>query len=456
MKKSVLSLAGLLAAAAFAPEASAIPAFARQVGMACSACHAQHFPVLNGFGRAFKASGYTMMGAQPQIEGEHLSIPNTLNASMLFKLRHVKDNNSIANAGAAEKGPIAGAGDTARTTTSDGQWQFGDEFSLFFGGRVSENVGFIFEGNVVSGGQLMAGFRMPFVFDVGGAKLSVVPFSTDAMGPQLGYEQSSSGVLRSNRWAESRREISAVQYNADRNCTAGNKAFSGGTTPAADVGGGDCGAATGFAFAAQNDFGYIAFTKWSPSFLPGGNGQGYASTKFGNNYFRIAATPTMGDWAMQIGGGRMSGSSWSNVAATTGVGTEVASDQTFFDFQAQGEVAGKELGIYVQHAKAPKGTATKKNVYNSETAATSGDRKAWTVGADYSVIPHALSLGLAYRKAENGKAATANGDDATTLTAVYDLAQNIALHLNYTHYSGNAHLNGVETNQTLLLLEGAW
>ena len=62
MNKVILSLAGLLAAIAFAPEAAAVPSFARQTGMACNACHQQHFPVLSKFGQAFKAGGYTMMG----------------------------------------------------------------------------------------------------------------------------------------------------------------------------------------------------------------------------------------------------------------------------------------------------------------------------------------------------------------------------------------------------------
>ncbi len=450
MKKIVLSLAGALAATAFAPEASAIPAYARQVGMACNSCHGQHFPVLNSFGRAFKAGGYTMMGAQGKVEGEHLSIPDTLNASVVLKLRYVDDNNSVANAGAAEKGPIAGAGETARTTTSDGQWQFADEFALLFGGRISENAGFFLEGNMM-GGSLAAGFKMPFTFDMGGAKLSVVPFFTDAMGPQMGYELSSSGVLRSVRWSEARRETSAVQYNADRNCTGGNKAFASGVATSTTLGAGDCGAAAGFAFVAQNDFGFINYTKFSPSFAPGGGGQGLASTDLGNSYVRIVATPTVGDWAMLVGAGRMSGDSWSNVS-----GAQVTTDQTFFDFEAHGEVGGKELSVYAQHARAPKGTATNKNSYNSETAATSGDRKAWTLGVDYSVIPHVLHIGAAYRNAENGKAAGAEEDNALSLQAIYDLSQNVALHAIQTHYSGNSHVGGVETNQTLLMLEAAW
>src|SRR3990172_6214691 len=109
MKKIILSLAGVLAASAFAPEAAAVPSFARQTGMACNACHQQHFPILNKFGQAFKASGYTMMGAQGKVEGEHISIPDTLNASMLLKARYQKANGGTPDA-------ISGM------TTNSGEW----------------------------------------------------------------------------------------------------------------------------------------------------------------------------------------------------------------------------------------------------------------------------------------------------------------------------------------------
>jgi len=75
------------------------------------------------------------------------------------------------------------------------------------GGRVAENVGFLLEGQMIAAAPLAAGFKMPFVFDVGAAKLSVIPFTTDALSVQYGYEQSSGGVMRANRWAEHRREL---------------------------------------------------------------------------------------------------------------------------------------------------------------------------------------------------------------------------------------------------------
>ena len=420
MKKIVLSLAGVLAATAFAPEAAAVPAFARQTGMACTACHAQHFPILNSFGRAFKASGYTMMGAQGKVEGDHLSLPDTLNASIVMKLRYQDDNTA---------GPV-GASDAVAQNAGGGQLQFFDEFALLFGGRVADNVGFLLEAQMISTAPLAAGFKMPFVFDVGGAKLSVIPFTTDALGVQYGYEQSSGGVFRANRWAEHRREVSAVQYLADR------------------LGGG---AATGVAFAASNDMGFINLTKWDASFMPGpGTGSGPGGD-LDSNYVRIAATPTVGDWAMVVGLGKMSGSSFSNITAA-----KLDTDQTFFDFQAQGEVAGKELGVYFQHAKAPRTLAG--NAYSGAAGGVGNpDKKATTIGADYTVIPHALSIGAAYRNADSGAAATVNGDDAWTVTAVYDLYQNVAFHLNYSSYSGSAHnAVGAVKNLTTLMLEAAW
>ncbi|MDD2685091.1 MAG: hypothetical protein PHY62_02910 [Gallionella sp.] len=411
MKKIVLSIAGVMAAAAFAPEASALPAFARQTGMACTACHAQHFPVLNGFGRAFKAAGYTMMGAQEKVEGEHLSIPATLNAAILAKVRYQKDN-----------GPRAVPALGVSNTPSDGMLQFGDEFSLFFAGRVAENIGFLFEGNTAAvGGALLAGFKLPVMFDMGGAKIGLVPFTTDALGAMYGYELSSGGVMRANRWAEHRSETSAVQYI------------------------GVATAATGFTGVAQNDMGYVAFTKFSPDFAMGANGGGVASYDMKNSYFRIAATPTIGDWALVGGIGHFSGTS------SIGSGS-LESRATFFDVQAQAEVGGKELGIYAQHANAP-AIALGAGLFNAGIAA----RSATTIGADYTVIPHTLSIGAAYRNAKTGAGAGVDGDNAITLTAVYDLVQNVALHVNYSSYSGSSrNAVGAVTSLTTLMLEASW
>ncbi len=433
MKKIVLSIAGVMAATAFAPEASAIPAFARQTGMACNACHQQHYPILNGFGQAFKAAGYTMMGAQGKVEAEHLSIPDTLNAALLLKARYQKTNGADA------------AGTVSGTTTNGGQWQIPDEFSLFFGGRVAENMGFMMENNVVGGplGGIVAGFKLPIVFDMGSAKFSVIPFLTDALGVAYGYDESSTGMVRGIRWAEHRNEISAMQF-------VGNGA----------------GAATGLAFVAKGDMGYINVTRFAPDFAAAA---GATSPQLRSNFVRLAATPTMGDWAMHIGAAFTSGQSYIGVGtATTGVATLVDTKATSLDFQAFGQVGGKDLGVYATWANAPVVAAvvggTAGNVYNAGANA----RTAWTIGADYSVIPHVLHIGAAYRNAETGAGAAgvSDKDNAFTLTAVYDLTQNVALHLNHSMYSGSAYAIGGSKDKTVVgnpgdqlttfMLEAAW
>ncbi|MDP2852197.1 MAG: hypothetical protein Q8O23_02205, partial [Gallionella sp.] len=280
-------------------------------------------------------------------------------------------------------------------------------------------------------GPLAAGFKMPFTYDVGGAKLSVTPFQTDALGVSYGYELSSGGVQRANRWSEHRRETSAIQYLAND--------------------GGGRGAATGITFAAQNDMGFINLTKWAANQMNTGGG-----VDMDSSYVRIAATPTVSDWAMVVGLGKMSGSSF----AASSTGTKLVTDETFFDFQAQGQVAGKELGVYFQHAKAPAGRGVA-NAYNASVcvagAVCNPDKKATTIGADYSVIPHVLSIGAAYRNADTGGAAATNGSDAWTVQAVYNMYQNVDFHLIYSNYSGSAHnAVGAVKNLTTFMLEAAW
>jgi hypothetical protein len=91
--KAFFLLAGVIAAVTFSSAASALPLFARQTGMVCSACHFQHFPMLNGFGRAFKSAGFTMMGvSQGKVEGEGLTIPNTLNMAVLATAGYERTN----------------------------------------------------------------------------------------------------------------------------------------------------------------------------------------------------------------------------------------------------------------------------------------------------------------------------------------------------------------------------
>lgn len=87
-------------------------------------CHFQNFPALNSFGRSFRAKGYTMQGTQTMIEGEDLSLPSTLNASIITKLRY----------------QVKGDDDDNR-----GEVQWPDEAAFLVGGRAADKVGFLME-----------------------------------------------------------------------------------------------------------------------------------------------------------------------------------------------------------------------------------------------------------------------------------------------------------------------
>jgi hypothetical protein len=188
----------------------------------------------------------------------------------------------------------------------------------------------------------------------------------------------------------------------------------------------------------------------------GGNGGGINSTKMDSHYLRIAATPTVGDWAMVAGVQIIGGTSWTNINSLTAaapIPTKIVTKQIGADLQAHGQIAGKDLGIYVTYANAPS-DALLVNAYNGTIGGAT--RRAFIVGTDYSVIPNRLHLGAAYRNAKNG-ALLNDGDNAVTLTAVYDWLQNIAFHANYSAYNGSSrNIPGAQKHLLTLMLEGAW
>lgn len=124
-KTQKVILAGLtviLLALTFSGPAQAIPSFARQTGMPCTACHTQAFgPNLNPFGRKFKLAGYTMgynNSILSRFSGMAMgSFTNTLKKDAdlpeNMKPHHFSTNNNLAF----------------------------DQASLFFGGRVAGPVG---------------------------------------------------------------------------------------------------------------------------------------------------------------------------------------------------------------------------------------------------------------------------------------------------------------------------
>lgn len=121
--------AGLLAVAALfvGTTAQAVPSFARQTGMACSACHTT-FPELTSFGRTFKLNGYAMT-ATPQVsqdasDGSAAGVSIDLDAPLSLMLQAGLTHLS-----------------KAETDTQNNDVQFPQQLSLFYAGHIAERLG---------------------------------------------------------------------------------------------------------------------------------------------------------------------------------------------------------------------------------------------------------------------------------------------------------------------------
>lgn len=420
MNKIIFFLISIIAAVAFVSEASALPVFARQTGMECAACHFQHFPLLSAFGRSFKASGFTMMGAQGKVEGENLAIPNTLNMAVLTTAGYEKTNQAV--------------GTTPAKTTGDGAFYVpgtGGEMALFFGGRVSENTGFLAEigrGGVVVGTAVTAhsSAKLPILFDLQfkvaeGTRAGVIPFSTDDRGASYGFEVLNTGANVAHQMGDTRglngahsAALSAQQYI------------------------GTDGSATGLAFVADNPMGFINLTKYDQTGMAGGT-----LASLGSTYVRVAG---MFDWAgWDVGAGIQV---WNGNSAVAGALTYADTKASAIDGQMQGKLGIMPVGFYASYARAPASSA---NTYNMDPAvAVAGNtvatgpngtatKSAFNISAEVGVIPEKVTLGAAIRFGKSGVevgAASNASDNAITLIATYKLAQNMMASFSLTSASG--------------------
>ncbi len=410
MKKIVLSLAGVMAAVAFAPEASALPVFARQTGMACSACHFQHFPLLNSFGRAFKASGYTMMGAQGKVESEQpaeqvgkegqihgnghseLSIPNVLNLGVLTTTRYDQVSGGVP---AHWNVPTSGG-----------------ELSIFFGGRVAEFAGFLSELSMAGAGGVAAvgAAKLALLFPVGDMRVGTVILSTGGQGIAHSFELLNTGAANTHK-------VSAFNGagNGGRNHVA--------VTSAAQNLGTNV-AATGLSFVAQNDMGYAVLGRYEQAGQLGGGAHNLPLT-----YLRLVGQFDVAGFEAAVGIQNWSGTS----AATLLTATNRA---TVIDGQLQCDdcAGGMPLGLYASY-----GTAPINSQFNIGGALAANSASSFNVTAELGVVPHVATVQLALRSAKDGAAVgVGNTNNAIMVGGTYELAQNIELSLTHTSNSGSA------------------
>lgn len=403
-------------------QAKAVPAFARQMGVSCNTCHFQHFPELNSFGRAFKASGFTMTGTPTIDQGSTFSLPSNLNAAIFTNLRYQKSN--------GQNQPSTSGG---HSSSNDGSWIFPGETSLFVGGRVSQHVGALVEGDVgaagaASGNGFLASIKIPMVHKIGSTKITgdinggIVPFSA-GLGPAYAFEIMNTGAV-GNHFMNLVNEAamsglwymqSAHNFNGDSN--------------AEGIG----------AFAESSDF-FVTLAEWDPnhSIVDAVN----ASSSPTSHYVRVAVTPQLGRWDtgfgfLWYGGQSVMVSDMSNVYKTHMWGV---------DGQMQGNVtvAGRHmpLGVYVSYSQAPgssgscnAGAGSGCNLYNAGTRT----RRVASVAAELGAFDQGrATVQLGYRWAQNGFARY-NIDNAYTVGLTYLPWDNVQFGIWQSFYSGSAH-----------------
>ena len=474
--KLIFLLAGVIAAVTFSSAVSALPLFSRQTGMVCSACHFQHFPMLNGFGRAFESAGYTMMGvSQGKVEGEGLSIPSSLNMSALATAGYEKTNQAASK--------------TVKSTTGDGAFYLpgtGGELSLFFGGRLTENAGFLSEigtggsvsGTVVSGSHISA--KLPVLFPVTamkfleGTRAGFVPFSTDDNGASYGFELLNTG-------ANAVQQMSPVTgLNGEHSAALSAQQYIG-----------TAGSATGVALVANNSNGFINLTKYDQIGI-----SHPVLAVLGSTYVRVAGMFDLAGWDTGVGIQSWSGSSVSATgtpAYTQMIVTQVctgslptptcqttypiiiipatygtvASKAAAVDGQMQGSIGSLPVGFYLSYARAPAGDA---NSYNLDPAAAvpgsavtkaygTATKSSFNFSFEVGVVPEKIMLGAAYRAGRSGVAVgtlTNASDNAVMFVASYKLAQNMMVSFTQTTASGQywdaAHQNALGSSTSTINL----
>lgn len=390
-------------------EAQAVPAFARQTSMPCTACHFQNFPTLNSFGRAFRSGGYTLTGGQGMIEGDDISLPMMLNASVITKLRYAKSNGNT-NEG-----------------TDYGEIQWPDEAALLIGGKLSKNAGFLMElgllgaaetevegtadlttGEVTGTGSgesnSFLSTKVHFnVAKAGNTQFSVIPFSTDGLGSAYGFELLNTGAQRSQRPIEDRRGFSAAQ-------TLGLAS----------------GEATGIALVASSHNYFINYTPWVPGW--GGTNMNVKPSGLAH-YFRAAYTPFIGSWDTGIGVQLWAGDA--EVSDGAGGETRLVTDGWIIDGQMQGSVGSMPLGIYASY-----GECTADPDHHLGDCNNTDDAKAFGILGQLGIVPNKANIFAAYRAKDVGSA-TESDFDSTTVGGKYLLSQNVVLELFYVKESGS-------------------
>ena len=371
--------------------AYALPAFARQMGVSCDACHTENgFSNLTRFGRDFKASGYTMVGSEELVSssgtGNSLSIPQTLNMS-------------FEAAGSVKSGGVS----TAPTAAHANGTTFGDNsIDLYVAGRIGEHMGTYAEiGYKEATGFALSNIILPITYKLGDNTYGLVPYNTDGHGPLEFWLISSTTALKNVGASGTAKAVTAYVYNPDY---------------------------------------FLSYTAWSAGNAANKSNQ---AISFASS-FRAVYTPQVGAWDLAFGAYYLTGSTnntttatfasgnVTGVVATANTGTAlVKTDAYALDFQAVGNLGKYPVNIDMDYAQA------NKNSFNwTPGTPVPNSRASFDVTAQFGIIPRELVIVGEYTTNNDGTgvdtASTAYITDTEKVSLKYFLAQNIVLQADFT------------------------
>lgn len=369
-----LVIACFMLCGVFVSNVLALPAFARQMGISCSACHSQNgYPALNRFGREFKARGYTMVGKQGTIsdsqKDKFMSLTDTLNMSLMANMGYSKSSSSPATI------------------------NIPNEASVFVGGRIANDVGTFTEMgyDAQTSSFSLANMRLPFIFNVSDYILGVVPYLTDADGPS-----SITNMLNAGSVVTSLGELFASQEYVQN-----------GEVPA-----------EGLSFYIYNDLWNGAYSAWIPI-------NGTAKQAEFAHFASLAFTPEIAKWDVDFGAEIWWGTSQIQDSNNPALLVRQDTASYAFKFQARGLIAKVPLSIFADYAHA-------KSASNSLYQVNTKDKDAATISAEIALIPRVLMFSTGYRNANNGKLSNSS-DNASLLGLRYFYRENVQFRFAYMY-----------------------
>ncbi|MEN8250512.1 MAG: hypothetical protein ABFS32_16375 [Bacteroidota bacterium] len=205
-----IAVVGLIAAFALTNEAQALPMMTTQTGMDCTGCHTQIMPRLNKFGRKFAASGMTMSKQVKDMKNDS-ETGMDLNPSMLIKSKYIRTWDKPD-----------GKGNIKEDDTNDGDLSIVRMATLYYGGRVTENIGGTLnlgwrehEGASISG-------KVTYAQAIEDGYWGLTAYSTQSLGPFAGMEFYNTGLYRPLRMFDTK-----IYSNATQSTKVGGQSATG-------------------------------------------------------------------------------------------------------------------------------------------------------------------------------------------------------------------------------------